>query len=51
MLKEEDHLTKRQYMHTIANATVTATLPTATTTSIGTTCRAKSIGMKISRSI
>ena len=37
MLKAEDDLTKRQHVHTIANATVTAAFTTATT-SVDTTC-------------
>ena len=43
----EDELTNRQWMHATAN---TATANT-TITSIATTCKAKSIEMKISRSI
>ena len=42
ILKGEDHVAKRQYLHTTANTTVTATF-TTTTTSIATTCRAESI--------
>ena len=53
ILKEEDHLTKRQYMQTTINTTVTATFTTinttATTSYIATTCTAKSIKIKISR--
>ena len=51
LLKEEDNLTKRRYVHTTANTTITATFPITTTTSIVTTCRAKSIVMKILRNI
>jgi hypothetical protein len=40
ILKGEDHLTKTQYVHTTANATVTVTFTTTITTSIATTCRA-----------
>ena len=47
ILKGEEHLTKRQYLHTTANSTVTATV-TTTTTSIATAFRAKSVEMKIS---
>ena len=36
MLKGEDHLTKRKYVHAITNTSVTATF---TTTSIETTCK------------
>ena len=51
MLKVEDHLTKRQYVHRTANTMVTATFTTtATTTSIATNFKAKSIKMKISPS-
>ena len=51
MLKGEDHLTKRQHVYNTTITTATATFPTATTTSIATTCKAKSIGMQITRSI
>ena len=51
MLIWEDRLTKRQYVHTTVNTTATAIFTTANTASIATTCRAKSIGIKISRSI
>ena len=52
-------MTKRQYVHTTTNATATATFTSSTTTitiapittSIATTCKVKSIKMKISRSI
>jgi hypothetical protein len=38
MLKEEDHLTTRQYVRTTANTSITATFTTTTTTtSIATT--------------
>ena len=46
MLKGEDHLTQRQYCTLLLITTVTATF-TATTTSIATTCKAKSIVIKI----
>ena len=49
ILKGRDHLTKRQYVHTTANITATATF--TSTTSIATTCRARSIEKTISRSI
>jgi hypothetical protein len=48
ILKGEHHLAKRHHVPTTANITVTATF---TTTTIATTCKAKSIEMKISRSI
>ena len=58
MLKGEDQLTKRQYVHTTTNTTTAAiftsftTISVASTTiSIATTCKAKSIKMKISRGI
>ena len=58
MLKREDPLTKRQYVHAttittfiFTTTTFTTTSTTSTTTSIATTCKAKSIEMKISRSI
>ena len=52
MLKGEDHLNKRQYVHITANSTVTATFTTTTTTaSIATACKAKSIEIKILRCI
>ena len=51
MLKGEDHLTKRQYVHTATNTNVTATFTTTTTTSIATTFKAKGIEIKISRGI
>ena len=44
ILKGDGHPTKKQYMHTAANTTVTAT-----TTFVATTCEAKSIEMRISR--
>ena len=47
MLKGEDHLIKRPYVHITANSTVTTTFTTTTTISIAT-CKAKSIEMKIS---
>ena len=49
MLKGDDHVTKRQYVHTTADTTVTATF--TTTTSIAIIFKAKSIEIKISRSI
>ena len=58
LLQGEDHLAKRQYVHTTASTTVTTTFTTTTsstftttTSSITTTCKAKSVGMKISRKI
>ena len=50
IVKGEDHLTKRSCLQNTANTTVHATF-TTTTTSIATTCRAKSIEMKIFRTI
>ena len=47
MLKGEYHLTKRQYGHPTANTTVLVAFTTTTTTSIYTTCKAKSIERKI----
>ena len=55
ILKGEDHLTSRQYVDTTTTTTATATFTSSTivpiTTSTATTCKVKSIDMKISRSI
>ena len=53
MLKGVDNLTKRQDVHasTKSAAAAAITTPTSTTTSIATTCKAKSVEMKVSRSI
>ena len=48
MLKGEDQLTKRGYVHTTSFTTISVA---STTISIATTCKAKSIKMKISRGI
>ena len=45
ILKGEDYLTKRQYMHT------TVTFTTTTIAYVATTCTSKSIEMKLSRNI
>ena len=56
ILKGEDQLTKRQYLHTNINTTTAIFTSSAVTNapitnSIPTTCKVKSIKMKISRSI
>ena len=51
ILKGEDYLTKRQYVHNTVNTTATATFNTTTIACVSTTCTAKSIEMKLSRSI
>jgi hypothetical protein len=57
MLKRDGRLTKRQYVHATTNTSTTATIISYTTTvtqttiSIATTCKAKGIKMKISRSL
>ena len=45
MLKQEDQLTKMHHVHATIDTTA------STTTSIATTCKVKSIKMKISRSM
>jgi len=50
ILKGEDHLTKRQYILTTADTTVTATF-TIIITHTTTICTAKNIELKLSRSI
>ena len=49
-LKEDDQLTKRQYMHATSTTTTTDTA-TTTTTCILTTTKAKGIKVKISGDI
>ena len=59
ILKGEDQFSKRQYVHTTTNTTATAIFTRSTsaitiaptTASIASTCKVKSINMKISRSI